>query len=254
MASHNTRTPEQVRAQQKADAEKANTALQASLPAIVKRAALPALPAIDGADAYIDRNPTMMVGRGIKPNSKSGVIAFTDDETPVSPDREFTVIAESIWCGFARLEEGQPTKYAGGLLFDPKGFHRPAREELGDDDPTQWPVSKFDGEPGDPWKESVFVPLEDSTTGELFTLQIVSKPRSAAIYAVDGLLRHCHMLMRRSPDMCPVIKLKMSQYESKKYGMQWKPLFQVVGKTSRASAAKPDTSIGADMDDAIPAF
>ena len=44
----------------------------------------------------------------------------------------------------------------------------------------------------------------------------------------------------------------MTQYESKKYGMQWKPNYQVVGKTEKASVSAPDTSIAADMDDRIP--
>jgi hypothetical protein len=245
--------PEQVRKQQQADATRDRESVLATLPAIVTPT-LPALPAIEGADAYLERNPTMMVGRVIKPNGKTGIIAFTDEETPVPSDWEFIVLIESIWCGWARLEESQPAQYEGGLLFSSKGFRRPGREELGDTDPAQWRLGKFDNEPSDPWKEAVFVPMEERGVGELYTLQIVSKPRSAAIFAVDGLLRHCRALMRRAPDMCPAIKLKMSQYESKRYGMQWKPSFQVVGKAPRTSAAKPDTSISADMDDEIPNF
>jgi hypothetical protein len=240
------RTSEEIRKSQVADAEREH----ASLPALVTPT-LPTLPAIEGADAYLNRNPSMMVGRVVKPNGKTGVITHIDDETPVSPDTEFVVLTESIWCGWARLEEGQPAQYEGGLLFSPKGFHRPGRDELPDQDPEQWPLGKFDDQPADPWKEAVFVPMEERSVGELYTLQIVSKPRSAAIFATDGLLKHCQALMHRSPDMAPVIRLKMSQYESTRYGLQWKPHFQVVGKTPRASAAKPNTGIDADMNDEV---
>jgi hypothetical protein len=243
-------TAEQIRKQQKADAEKGTAKLKAHLPALPEQQlTLPAIPAIQGTDAFIDRNPSMLVGRVIRTNGKDGTVIFTDDGSTVPDDLSFTVLTDSIWCGWVRLVEGEISQYSGGLLFD-KDFHRVGRDELGDINVKDWPVSKFDNLPTDPWKECCLMPLEGEA-GEMFTLQVQSKPRSAAIFAIDGLLRHCRQLRRRHPDFCPVIKIGMTQYESKKFGMQWKPNYQVVGKTEKASVSAPDTSIAADMNDEI---
>jgi hypothetical protein len=93
--------------------------------------------------------------------------------------------------------------------------------------------------------------MEDGSSGELFTLRVQSRPGRAAISAIDGLLRHCRQLAKRQPDVFPVIKIKMGSYESRKYGMQWKPVFQIVGRTPKTSIAAPDTSTAADLNDQI---
>jgi hypothetical protein len=194
----------------------------------------------------------MVIGRAISPNGKVGKFLYRDDEEEVPSGIDYTVIADSAWVGWVRLQEGVPPEYVGALLFAPGGFRRPARSELGDTNPADWPHSKFDDQPSDPWLEAVYLPLEQAGTGEMFTLQIQSKPRSAGIFAIDGLLRHCSQLARRQPDHYPVVRLQMGQYESRKYGMQWKPVYQVVGKTPKSSVATPDTSVDAQLNDSLP--
>jgi hypothetical protein len=248
-------TSQQILDEQTKQAERDLQRGKANLPAVAQATA-PALveaPAVSSADEYLNRNPGgMVIGHPIRPNAKLGKFVLGDSDGASAPDVDLTVITESITAGWVRLEEGQPPQYETGLLFDPNGFRRPARSELGDNDPAQWPISKFTGEPADPWLECVYVPLEDRESGEMYTLQIQAKPRSAALFAVDGLLRHCSQLIKRHPDCYPVIRLKSGSYESKKFGTQWKPVYAPVGKTPKASAAKPDTSTGADMSDAIP--
>jgi hypothetical protein len=58
-------------------------------------------------------------------------------------------------------------------------------------------------------------------------------------------------MLKRFPGFYPLVKISMSPYESKSYGQQWKPNFQPCGKIERASAAKPDASIAADMNDSL---
>jgi hypothetical protein len=249
-------TPEEVRAKQKLDAEKDRNAIGAKLPAVVTPTdvTLTVVPALTSTADYFDRNPgRMVVGRPVRPNLKEGRWIFADDDTDLPEGAEYAALYDHTWAGWVRLEADQPPQYNGGLLFG-ENYARPSREELGDLDPTQWPVSQFDGQPTDPQKEAVYVPLENTESGEMLTIQIQSKPRSAAIFAVDGLLSHCRQLARRAPDFYPVIRLAIGSYESKKFGSQYKPVFQIVGKTPKAGTTKPDTSIGADMDDAIPLF
>jgi hypothetical protein len=221
-----------------------------NLPAPVAPA-VPAVPAVQGIDEYLNRNPTMSIGRIMQPNGKDGKIYYGDDGAEVPPGVAYTVLGDSIWVGWARLVEGEAPQHKGGFPFSDDTFRRPGRGELGDADPTQWPLSKFDNQPTDPWKECVLVPLEDGSSGELFTLRVQSRPGSAAISATDGLLRHCRQLAKRQPDVFPVIKIKMGTYESRKYGPQWKPVYQIVGRTPKTSVTAPDTSIAADMNDEV---
>ena len=248
-----TPTSEQIIAAQKRQAEADTARTQTSLPAVAPAPQLPATaePALNSADEYLARNPSMIIGRPAHPNGKDGTIYYNDDNTEVSPETVWTVITDGIWTGRVRLVEGEPAQYDGGLFFAPD-WSRRAREELGDLDPTIWPVNRFDSsQRDDPWKEAVYVPMEDSVSGEMITLQIQSRPRAAAIFAIDAFLRHCKQTLKRFPDSYPLVKISMSPYESKKFGQQWKPNFQPCGKIERASAAKPDASIAADMNDSL---
>jgi len=249
-------TPEQIKAEQKRQAEADAAQLQNNLPAVAPTPQLPAVmePALNNADEYLARNPSMIIGRAAHPNGKDGAIYFNDDDTEVSPETIWTVITEGIWAGWVRLVEGEPAQYDGSLFFAP-GWSRKARSELGDLDLSLWKANKFDGSKvDDPWKEAVYIPLENSASGEMITLQIQSPPKKAAIFAADAFLRHCKGIIKRFPDHYPLARISMSPYESKNFGQQWKPNFQPCGKIERASAAKPDGSITTDMNDEIPTF
>ena len=246
-------TPEQIKAEQIRQAEADTAQIQANLPAVAPTPQLPAItePALNNADEYLARNPSMIIGRPAHPNGKDGTIYYNDDNTEVSTETIWTVITDSIWVGRVRLVEGEPAQYDGSLFFAP-GWSRRARSELSDLDPTIWPVNRFNSsERDDPWKEAAYIPMEDGASGEMITLQIQSKPRTAAIFATDVFLRHCKQTLKRFPDFYPLVKVSMSPYQSKNFGQQWKPNFQPCGKIERASAAKPDAGVAADMNDQL---
>jgi hypothetical protein len=71
---------------------------------------------------------------------------------------------------------------------------------------------------------------------------------------VGRVLNHFNRLRRNDPDSYPVVRLKPSGYMSKKKGVGWvhTPSFAVVGRTPKNSAAVPDTSVAADLNDQIP--
>jgi hypothetical protein len=252
-------SPERIRAEQIRQAEADTARATARLPVVTPAPQPPAVtidnaPALNNADEYLARNPSMIIGRAAHPNAKIGRVYYNDDESEVSPETEWTVILDAIWVGRVRLVEGEPAQYDGGLFFAP-GWHRKARDELGDTDMTQWPINKFDDSKiDDPWKEAVYIPLEDGANGEMITLQVQSKPRTAAIFATDAFLRHCKQTAKRFPDHYPLVKIGMSPYESHNFGQQWKPNFQPCGKVERSSASKPDGSVAADMNDELPDF
>ena len=72
--------------------------------------------------------------------------------------------------------------------------------------------------------------------------------------AVGNLLRHYDRLRRSNTDEVPVVRLRTGGFKHKDDRVGWvtTPVFVVFGKTSRDSAAKPDTSTEAILNDKIP--
>jgi hypothetical protein len=133
-------------------------------------------------------------------------------------------------------------------LFD--GFEMPARESLGDTDQSAWEVG-LNGQPADPWQHQQLVILQDTTTSELYTFVTSSVTGRKA---VGNLLRHYDRMRRHHPDDLPVVRLGKGGFNYKDSRVGWVdvPLFVVVGRAPRDSAAKPDTSISAALNDEIP--
>jgi hypothetical protein len=92
--------------------------------------------------------------------------------------------------------------------------------------------------------------LQRGDTGELFTFTTSSKTGRRA---VGNLLHHFNRMQKTNADMFPVIKLKTGGYDHKDPRVGWvnTPVFAVVGRAPRDSAAKPDSSLRGDMDDEI---
>ena len=224
---------------------------QPALPAKVAEPAVPAPtgPAYESAAAYLN-SAGMNAGHPIRFDGKNGKFVDRDDDTTISPERDFVLIGDQAWIGRIKFgEDGEPPVHVGFLISDP-GFRVPSREELGDTDPSLWPENKFGNGPEDPWKECIYVPLEDRATGELFTLQGTQSPTT--INALKALLAAYQRRAKSDPNNYPVIRLKVGTYEHRQFGTLPRPAFTIVGKAPKDSAAKPDTSISADMNDKIP--
>jgi hypothetical protein len=126
----------------------------------------------------------------------------------------------------------------------------PERDEMGDLDRSAWPTG-LSGGPADPWLHQICLVLQDRENLQLFTFVTNS---ATGRRAVGNLLRHYDRLRKSHPDTCPIVRLKPGGYESKMKGVGWvhTPTFVVVGRAPRDSAAKPDTSPAADLNDDIP--
>ena len=270
-------TPEQIVAQQKADAARAKqqseaarqhqagrpsrqaVAPAASVPATTK-ASVPAAAAIDTRtpqERYLDEvAPTSIVGRLIK-FGKDGCFITSDDGAAISEDTDFFALCADVQIGLIKFsgEEGIGPERHMGLLYD--GFVMPPRNSLGDLDPATWPLG-LSGEPEDPWLHQQNLVLQQVDTKELFTFSTTSKTGRRA---VGNLLRHYDRMRRTAPDDVPIVRLKAGGFQHKDDRIGWvpTPLFAVVGRAPRDDAAKPeiappDTSAGGDMNDEIPGF
>jgi hypothetical protein len=267
--STNTRTPAQVRVQQRADAEKSRQARTASpgtanlIASAAKETARPAASSKQVAtttmkqvapisktpqQAYLDEiAPSSIVGRLIK-FSKEGAFATRDDGEPVSPDVDFIALCDETLIGWIKFNaDDEPPERVQGLLYE--NFVMPPREELGDMDPAQWPAG-LSGEPVDPWQHQINLVLQHADTKEMFTFSTSSMTGRRA---VGNLLHHYDRMRRLHPDELPVVRLRAGGFQHKddRIGFVPTPVFCVVGRTPRDSAAKPDTSLKADLDDEI---
>jgi hypothetical protein len=93
--------------------------------------------------------------------------------------------------------------------------------------------------------------LQTPGTHELFTYATTSKTGRRAI---GNLLRHYDRMRRKDVDHYPVVRLKSSGFNHRdpRIGFVPTPLLAVVGTAPKASAAIPDTSPAADLNDQIP--
>jgi hypothetical protein len=71
---------------------------------------------------------------------------------------------------------------------------------------------------------------------------------------VGNLLRHYDRMQKTNPGEVPVVRLKAGGFNHRDDRIGWvpTPVFAVVGRAPRDSAAKPDTSAAADLNDQIP--
>jgi hypothetical protein len=196
---------------------------------------------------YLDEiAPAAIVGRLIK-FSKDGTFITGDDDKAVDENAPFTVLADQTLIGWQKFHEGAPPEQHMGLLYS--DFVMPPRESLGDMDESQWPAG-LSGAPEDPWKHCIYVVLQSGETAELFTFATRTKTGRRA---VGDLLKHYDRMRRTHPDELPVAKLRAGGFQHKddRIGFVPTPLFAVVGRALRDSVAKPDTSVAAQLNDAI---
>jgi hypothetical protein len=254
------RHPEEIIKEQKAQAEKDKA--RANARKTVATAVVPTKPdttavTVPVSDTrtevqrYIDEiAPASISGRLIK-FSKDGHFVTADDDEPIDENAGFIALCDETLVGWIKFyDDGEtPPDRRQGLVYD--GFVMPKRETLGDMDPTQWPEGLNPGAPEDPWKHQVCLVLQHTQTRELYTFASTSQTGRRA---VGNLLRHYDRMRRANTGEVPVVRLKSGGFNHRDDRIGWVPVpvFAVVGRAPRDSAVKPDTSIEADLNDAVP--
>jgi hypothetical protein len=253
-------TPQQVREQQTADAERRTAAKKAALAQTAAKVAGtqitttpgPSVPAVDDGRTpvqhYIDAiAPSSIAGRLIK-FSKAGAFVIAEAEEEINLDEDFVAMCDETLVGWIKFNDEAPPDRHMGILYD--GFIMPHRETLGDLDPAEWPLG-LSGAPVDPWQHQIMLVLMKPGTHELFTFATTS---TTGRRAIGSLLRHYDRLRRSDPGLYPVVRLKPSGFNHRDPKIGWvaTPSFAVVGQAPKASATIPDTSPAADLNDEIP--
>ena len=251
-------TPADITAQQRRDAEAARKQQAPAKPGTaVAPAPKPAAPAIPDSrtpqQAYLDEiAPASLVGRQIKA-TKDVMFATADNGEPVADTDDYAALCDQTMIGFIKFNgEGNPPDYRMGLLYD--GFILPSLNTLGDRDQTKWEIG-LDGKPQDPWRHFIYLVLQRTDTGEMFTYTTSSVTGRRA---VGNLLRHYDRMQKTHPDFYPVVRLKTGGFNHRDERVGWVPVpvFAVVSRMPKDGTATPDTPPSTppvnDMDDQIP--
>jgi hypothetical protein len=119
--------------------------------------------------------------------------------------------------------KGVPPEKALGPIY-PKD-EAPDRSTLGKLDKSEWQPGKFsDGEPEDPWRPTIELPIRHRTTGEEHTYVANSR---GSLAAIKDLLAQC----RRLPEgHNPIIRLAVGSFKGK-FGTVKKPVLTIIGKS-----------------------
>jgi hypothetical protein len=244
-------TPEQIRAEQKARAERDSAAVKANLPAPAASTAIATPDSRDNVQRYLDEvAPSSIVGRMAKFSGKEGHFATNDDGEPIDENADFIALVDQTLVGYLRFNgEGAPPDRIMGLLFD--GFEMPKLETLPDRDQSKWELG-LNGQPSDPWQHHIYLVLQNVATQEMFTFVTSSRTGRAA---VGNLISHYRRMLKSSAsrDAYPIVRLKVGAktHPDDRVGTYKIPVFAVVGQVQRSNIVAADSSPEADFQDRI---
>lgn len=135
-----------------------------------------------------------------------------------------------------------------------KGEQPPERDELDDNDESQWPPG-VDGDPADPWVYQYLVPFENVETGDVV---IFVTPSAGGRLAIGDLCTAWTRRTKKIPNSGqPIVKLAVGSMPTKKYGKVPRPLFEIAGwdePSKDIEVMPPDDgeSSGGGFDDEVP--
>jgi hypothetical protein len=126
---------------------------------------------VEGLGSYAKTGMPAWFGELLKFNGKSGLWTYGKEGLPIEDGRILVAILPEALAGHVRWQDGELADQAWvpAFKFEPRRH----RATLGDTDQSLWPQNEG-GDPADPWKEAVMLPLVDPNTREEFTFSASS--------------------------------------------------------------------------------
>jgi hypothetical protein len=154
-----------------------------------------------------------------------------------------TFVALGACTAWVRWKNNKPVEHR---ITQPGQAH-PWREDLGDDDQTEWERG-LGGLPSDPWRDTRYLYLLNPRTGKAYTFVTDSVGGRMAV----GELKDAIMTVRQAqPGALPVVQLATSSMKTK-YGIKPRPDFKIVdwrSGTSSPAEAQQQIEQQAEPDD-----
>jgi hypothetical protein len=189
---------------------------------------LPSSEELEGLGNYAKTGAPTWFGELLKCNGKTGDWSAGPQNLPIEQGRLLAAIVNEMLAGHVVWKNGElaDQEWMPASKFNPRD-HRAA---LGDHDQDLWPKNDK-GEPVDPWKEAVMLPMIDPDTREEFTF---SSSSVGGVRAAKRLADTYTKQMRAAPETTrgclPVVALSSSWYlpDDKKRGKIFNPVFEGV--------------------------
>jgi hypothetical protein len=179
------------------------------------------------------------------------ILKFNKGEWLVGEDTmpegtEYIAFIDEVARGWVKFENKSVTDRQIVKVCD---GHAPKRQELGNDDESQWELDEKTGKPRDPWVFQWLLPMSPvDIEGDLTVFVTSSKGGASAI----GLLCKVYGRSERN-GLLPIVALKSASYKHPDYGRVLKPDLPIVSWHGAASPPPPQSSSdGTPWDDEIP--
>jgi hypothetical protein len=239
------RTPAQINAEQKADAERDRQRKAQPQQPPAQQQLVPVTPAAPPAPASANALERHLAdwsgpaGRLLCFNGSTGIHRTLDDDVEVPAGSKFIAVLDHATKGFIRFHEGAPPSLT--MVRMDEDADVPTRESLGDTDPDQWPINQLNGQPDDPWKLQIVAPLVScDDSGELYAY-VARGP--VALNAVGDLLGRYRWHPKRHKGLLPVVEISSGTYQSKKFGPRPKPVLKIIDWISPDGSPAPTTAL-----------
>jgi hypothetical protein len=142
-------------------------------------------------------------------------------DDPIPEGTEYIAFIDEVARGWVRFED---KKVTDRKIVKVRDGHPPKREDLDDDDESQWEVDEKTGKPRDPWVLQWLLPMAPvDAEGDLVVFVTSSKGGMSAI----GLLCKVYGRSQRN-GLLPIVALKTAHYKHPEYGKVAKPDLPIV--------------------------
>jgi hypothetical protein len=166
---------------------------------------VPAVPGKNTFERFADDVDNKMIIGDLLKFVKGDWLVGRDDEE--FAEKELVAIVPGLIHGWIRWQDGRPAGHAMGLLVE--GFDPPDRAALGHQEESQWELDGK-GEPRDPWRPSIYLPMVTVDGKRVFTFTTDSD--GGRRRGVAPLCREYGHHIRQHPSEIPVVRLEQDSY------------------------------------------
>ena len=156
-----------------------------------------------------------------------------------------SAIAIGVVVCWIAWRDGRPAETLVTLAGQP----HPDRKELGDLEPSKWPVSPISGKPEDPWKDTRLLYLADEQSAKVVTFTTSTYGGRRAVGEQIATFRYAH------PGAVPKVRLEAAEFRSRTFGLVSLPSFVVESWLRSSSEMQPLEQLpapaAADVDDGM---
>jgi hypothetical protein len=163
---------------------------------------------------------------------KKGFWTAGKDAVDMDGEELIALVSETMF-GWVKWQDKRPVDYRVGFVRD--RFEPPRRDELGDDDSSQW--ERRGGDRVDPWVFTYFLPLVDPETGTLYIFSTTSGGGKDALADLQELYAD-GLELPENAGKAPLVALSGDSYPTRDYGEIQRPIFKIVAWVDRP-AIKP---------------